>query len=237
MEKKNSILLIVIAVATLLVAVVGATFAYFTASIRDNRSDGTGGAGGTKISTDKVISSIVTANIPGSAGSFTATEVYPGHKEVASLKVEVSGEANSKTGVDFNYNVDLNELGSHVKVSLYRSDTEISIGDADYFGCKKDVRQVPGTISDEVQYFETCETKPIGDLVTTDGTTEAVHILTGGTQQLTLGRDIIDSSAVGSRTVYYYVVVEFMDDNNDQNTYMNKNLSGTITVAPAPGVY
>ena len=32
MEKKNTVLLTVIAVATLLVAVVGATFAYFTAS-------------------------------------------------------------------------------------------------------------------------------------------------------------------------------------------------------------
>ena len=32
MEKKNTILLTVIAVATLLVAVVGATFAYFTAT-------------------------------------------------------------------------------------------------------------------------------------------------------------------------------------------------------------
>ena len=37
MEKKNMVLLTVIAVATLLVAVVGATFAYFTATITDDR--------------------------------------------------------------------------------------------------------------------------------------------------------------------------------------------------------
>ena len=36
MERKNTILLTVIAIATLLVAVVGATFAYFTATITDN---------------------------------------------------------------------------------------------------------------------------------------------------------------------------------------------------------
>ena len=40
MEKKNTILLTVIAVATLLVAVVGATFAYFTAT---NSTSGEGG--------------------------------------------------------------------------------------------------------------------------------------------------------------------------------------------------
>ena len=41
MEKKNTILLTVIAVATLLVAVVGATFAYFTASTTTGRGTGT----------------------------------------------------------------------------------------------------------------------------------------------------------------------------------------------------
>lgn len=39
MEKKNTILLTVIAIATLLVAVVGATFAYFTASVTTTNQD------------------------------------------------------------------------------------------------------------------------------------------------------------------------------------------------------
>ena len=42
MEKKNMVLLTVIAVATLLVAVVGATFAYFTATVTDSRDSGSG---------------------------------------------------------------------------------------------------------------------------------------------------------------------------------------------------
>ena len=41
MEKKNTILLTVIAVATLLVAVVGATFAYFTATTQTGTGAGT----------------------------------------------------------------------------------------------------------------------------------------------------------------------------------------------------
>ena len=36
MDKKNTVLLTVIAVATLLVAVVGATFAYFSARVTEN---------------------------------------------------------------------------------------------------------------------------------------------------------------------------------------------------------
>ena len=47
MEKKNTILLTVIAIATLLVAVVGATFAYFTASVSTN--EGNGGTGTTTV--------------------------------------------------------------------------------------------------------------------------------------------------------------------------------------------
>lgn len=41
MEKKNTILLTVIAIATLLVAVVGATFAYFTATVTNEGTDKT----------------------------------------------------------------------------------------------------------------------------------------------------------------------------------------------------
>ena len=61
-NKKNTILLTVIAVATLLVAVVGATFAYFTAQ------GGTGSAANVTVSTGTAGSS--------SLGTFTAISIY-----------------------------------------------------------------------------------------------------------------------------------------------------------------
>lgn len=62
MEKKNTILLTVIAVATLLVAVVGATFAYFTAQ------GGTASQANVTVSTGTAGSS--------SMGTFTAINIY-----------------------------------------------------------------------------------------------------------------------------------------------------------------
>lgn len=227
MEKKNSILLTVIAIATLLVAVVGATFAYFTASIQDNRTD-ENGKGQTNISTDKVVSSTTIANVDNAAGKFTVEEIYPGHKEVAALQVKVDGEANSKTGVDFYYDITNNTLEDQVKVSIYRSDTQIATTD-NHFNCQKDVKHD----GNEAQYYESCETRELGTLL--DG---GEHVLTGNIEKIKLGRDIIDLQSIGSRTVYYYVVVEFMDSGNgDQNKYMNKVLNGVVSVEPAPGVY
>ena len=57
MDKKNTMLLTVIAVATLLVAVVGATFAYFTAST----------------SSEGVTNTTVSGQVSGNPGSLTAT--------------------------------------------------------------------------------------------------------------------------------------------------------------------
>ena len=61
MEKKNVVLLTVIALATLLVAVVGATFAFFTATVKDERT-GDGDAGKTNITAGSVASTTVVGN-------------------------------------------------------------------------------------------------------------------------------------------------------------------------------
>ncbi len=78
MEKKNTILLTVIAVATLLVAVVGATFAYFTAqggtTSQANISVSTGTAGSSTLSTFDAINIYADAtNFAENAGNRTGT--------------------------------------------------------------------------------------------------------------------------------------------------------------------
>ena len=71
MEKKNMVLLTVIAIATLLVAVVGATFAYFTATVKDERtpseSDGTA-----NITAVSVAKTTIVGDVSNAAGKFTA---------------------------------------------------------------------------------------------------------------------------------------------------------------------
>jgi len=226
MEKKNMVLLTVIAVATLLVAVVGATFAFFASSVQDNRlADESGNKGTTNVTTANMSSNtnIVVANIDKAAGSFTAENVYPGHKEVAELQVTARGAANSKTTVDFTYDVTTNDLGaSNVKVSLYKSTTLIPTTE-NYFACEQKVETVDG----ENRYSETCAEKSVGTLV-------KETILTGGAQKVTLGQDSITTTAADTdETVYYYVVVEFVNQSESQNAVMGKTLEGTVSVIPA----
>lgn len=87
MEKKNTILLTVIAIATLLVAVVGATFAYFTASITT-----TGDEDGTKSNTNITTRTMTNAvmdlgNIMASSEDNEAKNVLPGFKMMKSVTV------------------------------------------------------------------------------------------------------------------------------------------------------
>ncbi len=83
MEKKNTILLTVIAIATLLVAVVGATFAYFTASVSTDPA--------TK---DKNNVSFTSAALTSAVMEYgntvpTGTDpVYPGYKAVKTLTIK-----------------------------------------------------------------------------------------------------------------------------------------------------
>ena len=186
MERKNTILLTVIAVATLLVAVVGATFAYFTATIQDDRTTENGN-GTANITAGQVANTTVVANVEGAAGKFTATDLG----------------------------------ASNVKVSLYKSSTLIATTE-NYFGCEHKVE----TVDNEQRYSETCTDKSVGTLV-------KETTLTGGAQKVVLGQDTITTTAADTdETVYYYVVVEFVNNGN-QDTVMGKSLAGTVSVKPA----
>ena len=224
MEKKNMVLLTVIAVATLLVAVVGATFAYFTASITNEyNKEGNGTA---DISSGTVGSSTTTvANIEGQAGQFTATDVYPGHKEVAALSVKVEGGSQS---VDIIYTPTNNDFPANsIKMRVYRATGTENIGDGkNIFSCEK----VTGTTGSEQTFYEDCreeeETELLGNQVGSEVT------LTGADQngqKIVLAQDTINNT-----TNTYYVVVEFVDTGAEQNSAQGKTLNGDISVQLTP---
>ena len=234
MEKKNVVLLTVIAAATLLVAMVGATFAFFTATVKDERT-GDGDAGKTNITAASVASTTVVGNVENAAGKFTATGVYPGHKEVAGLSVKVSNsgeEQSTDTDFEIIYNVETNGFQKdEIQVNVYRADKDLDL--KDYFGCTHSDSVQEGN---EVRFTETC-TKSEAELEglgATKLTAEPIK-LTGDVQKdlVLVKDDIKDVGASHSVTKYYYVVVEFTDTKGDQNTSMNAELSGTISVRAA----
>ena len=230
MERKNMVLLTVIAVATLLVAVVGATFAYFTATVKDERV-GQENKGQADISSATKIVNTLTFENNGTAGSFTAEDVYPGHKEVAEIKVTASGDDTAEIGVAFKYKVKTNTFPEDsVKVSLYYSDDQISITpNINLFECTK-TSESTGS-GDTVKLYEDCkgtEEKLTG--AQQIGT--AQNVQTSGTFEI--GRDKITVSS-DSATRYYYVVLEFVNkqDAEGQNTDLAKSLTGNIEVSAA----
>ncbi len=232
MEKKNTILLTVIAVATLLVAVVGATFAYFTATVTDNRNTDAD-SGKTNLTTSNVAGTTTVANVDGEAGKFTKADIYPGHKEVAALSVTASGEEGSKSIVDIIYDITENGLGAdNVKVRVYRSTTARNIGadnTTNFFGC---AAQTEPADDGTTHFFETCTVTNDNEAASL-GTLVNEVTLTGGVQSnLKLATETITVGTTDT-TNYYYVVVEFVNQDKDQNDVMNTTLTGTIKVQAA----
>lgn len=224
MEKKNMVLLTVIAVATLLVAVVGATFAYFTASIQ-NDYNGQGSNGSANISSGSVGSNTtIVAEVDGQAGSFEATDVYPGHKEVAALKVTVEGD--TAQSIDITYSPTSNNFpDGSITLKVYKGTGSENIGEeGNYFQCESKT----GTSGGSQTFYEECTVQE-STLGTQLGTT---HNLTQAEAGSTV---VLATDSLTSETGTYYVVVEFVNKPGEsQDTAQSKTLDGDISVRLTP---
>jgi len=86
MEKKNVIFLSVIAVATLLTAVIGTTFAYFTANITTSNAENSK----TEVKTTTIAKAVMNMG-----SKITATNALPGYKTVKAITVTGSGATDA----------------------------------------------------------------------------------------------------------------------------------------------
>ena len=79
------------------------------------------------------------------------------------------------------------------------------------------------TVDGESKYYETCQEKELGELV-------QETILTGGKESIEIGKDtLVIRDEKTDRTRYYYVVIEFLNKEN-QNEMMSSKLNGRIHV-------
>lgn len=221
MEKKNMVLLTVIAVATLLVAVVGATFAYFSITTTNNFGGGTGDKGQTNITaSDAANADAITITESSEAGSFTTEGVYPGHKEVAAIKVNAKSAQGTVPSIKITYNTTKNEFADgSLKISLYKSNSEVAIND-NYFACtKKSVNS---------KLYEECTNDTTNTALGTEVTT--VNLLQATTAYTLTASNAVNVSTTGADT-FYYVVVEFINTDADQNDDASgKALNGQVKV-------
>lgn len=206
MEKKNTILLTVIAIATLLVAVVGATFAYFTATVNT-----TGDTTPTTITTKTLASATM------DLGSQVVGEnVLPGYKVVKTVTLKGVGEDQNSAAIKTQITLtpSVTAFADHVKYTVY----EVATADVATLGisCAAPVTETGTTADGLSHYMSTACTIPA------DTTVKATGTFTGTTPV------IIDNISVDNTTdLTYYVLIEYV---NDEDADQNDEQGETFTV-------
>ncbi len=230
MERKNTVLLTVIAVATLLVAVVGATFAYFTATT----TGGTNSGDGANVQT-ATADGIELDMQPVTVSNGT---IYPGMLLATGVSLEATNTSGSDIyTVKFSITGEIDTSGwkgtsSQLKYSLYTSEDAVeSPIKANSCQRQEDTASQSGKT---LIYYENCEVD--------DGLT-----LVGSAQTITAGTDksdiVITDNALTIDTgssKHYYLVVEYVNKEVDENgtndqTGTDANKSITIKITGTSG--
>lgn len=217
MEKKNTILLTVIAVATLLVAVVGATFAYFTAqggtTSQANVTVSTGTAGSSSLGTFSAI------NIYADATTFSKENALK-EKEEEGLRAHtgtstgtvswtapgaVGGKAPSEADRSFCYTAVLNITANTFEATQNAETTELE------FTAKKD----DVVVIDKMNITTTTtDVKIPTKAVTAEETPEYVHKLV--------------PAAGATDTDTWTLTVTLLNLNADQSVNAGKQFTGAV---------
>lgn len=211
MEKKNTVLLTVIAVATLLVAVVGATFAYFTAT---TTPDGNGG------NTTATTTTVGNVDLTMAASTTTNDLKYPGGYLVVGASVTAK---DSDTANDFNVTYTVNgQITNNTTTALTYDLYEVSSTVATpVTGCT--VKEEAGAVSK--YYYEECTvaTEITGGTKVLSAQTAAA----GQTTTVTAASETLKTSNAGT-TTYYYLVVNYPNTEASQNEDQGKTVVASI---------
>ena len=226
MEKKNTVLLTVIAVATLLVAVVGATFAYFTAA---NSTSGDA-AGNVNVNTATEGASLI-LNVNKVTGSNNV--FYPGTKNFVGATASASFKDNNAPSDGKEYNVSYTLTGkvtlaeafaSTINWSLYETTDDLS---SSLITCGAVTQYTPeGGETVEGSKTQSCTLAP--------SLTDAKKVKSGTIAAGTLTADVTHSGTVTTNGAaagapkYYYLVVELPETGADQTADATGK---TITIA------
>lgn len=212
MEKKNMVLLTVIAVATLLVAVVGATFAYFTAT---STTDG-----------NKTTTSATTAQL--ATLSWTAEEtgrspqVYPGFKAFQAYTLAAGGTGSARYQLTLTANVDPAFKSGDVTYSIYKATSEVTSSLFTPGNANVDTTTEPGV----ARYSIT------GSAFDSDaeGLTAVVtdQPLTTVSDTVITGEGVQSVNTINAGTTEYYVLVLDFPNKNEAQTQQNATFSASL---------
>lgn len=235
MEKKNTILLTVIAIATLLVAVVGATFAYFTAQVTTNNDD--------QNNVDVTTAALATATMD-LGPQVTANDIYPGAKVVKPIHVTGGCREGATTCTPINTditvtpNIDSDVFKTDITWKLYKSDQPITCRNVIVpVAQAPDNTTTPNSTTTEIRYTQnsTCKLGTVTD-TTTDDEFKALTDVDFDSMTALISGDVnelsemitVYGSANNKTDDYYYLVVSYADNGN-QDAQQDKNFTIDIS--------
>lgn len=225
MERKNTILLTVIAIATLLVAVVGATFAYFTATFTPtNKENNT-------VNT-KTKTFVNTSFDYGTA--ISDSNILPGHKFVKVMTVQGEGDSTAqaaKMKLTISRTDSSTALDEDIKYTLYSEDKISSSSSVtctlDQEGNTPSITGPDGEGKYETHYSEkmTCNipesAQPVSeqkDITLNHGESQVVNI---------------DVNYNTKKT--YYLVIEYVNKDSETQDAQGQSLEITLKAEPVLG--
>ena len=211
MKNKNKKLIII--VASLLV-VIGVTFAYFSSTIL---SSGSGSK--TEFTTAKIQSSEL--KVEGTL-TFNDLNIYPGHQNVSSVKVTATGD-NELIPYDLIYD-GINTLNTPLNYTIYKTSNEVSVT----VSCDK----TKGVVDGALMYYEECSISNIDSL----GTPIATGTINSGENKTVLASDEFITSSLTGDIKYYYIILEYPNLDENQNSDIGGSFSGKVTVGESDAI-
>ena len=205
MKEKNKKLIIVVAA---LILVIGVSFAYFTSSTIF-------GGQGSSVTGSTATLDNAEIKVEGSL-SFNDLDIYPGHQNVSSIKVTATGE-----NVLIPYHLiweGTNTLNTSLNYTVYKTTSNIDVSAS----CTDKNSIIDGAKT----YYEECSISNLDSLgsVVSSGT-----IAKGEAKKKIVSDEFITSSSEGE-VVYYYVILEYPNLEENQNSDIGGSFNGEIKV-------
>lgn len=225
MERKNTVMLTVIAIATLLVAVVGATFAFFTASVNNETDDA-------DRKVEVTTRAMTTATFTGGATipSITETKVYPGFesaKPITIAKTCANDKGCQDVGAKLVVTADIPaDFGTDVTWAIYK------VGTAGAIECTTTPIETPNDAG-QIQCHDAGSCKGIP----TDASAKILDS-SSGKNEVVISKTTDATVPKSGVTEYYYLVVSYKNDTTvaNQNGQQGKTFSVSVDYKPTTPV-
>ena len=206
MKEKTKIMLVVVGI--LVVIGIGITFAYFTA-----RTNAGGEGSSTTVTTTTVGETTLT--VEGDI-EFDDLDIYPGHKNISSIKVTATGDKTILYNLIWTGE---NTLNTPLKYYVYKTESKESPS----ITCEK---KEEGNLTKI--YYETCTENNFTNLGEVISSGEITTTSTS-TKFTLLNDEEIKASEEGT-SVYYYVVLEYPNNEESQNIDMGGTFEGVVSI-------